>query len=288
MKGPNMNTLYISDLDGTLLQPNVELSKRTVTILNSLINQGTHFTVATARSIASVRPILKNVDIKLPVILMNGVCIYDFTKEEYLKVETFSKSSADLLLSIISTHKLKGFAYTMQDGIMSTYYEDLNNRALREFYEERVKLYRKPFLQVKDFSELAEEPLIYFTIMDVKENLDLIYPVLQQVTDLNHVLYKDNYSPDIWYLEIFSKQASKYHAVKYLRSYLGSENVVCFGDNRNDLPLFEASDYRIAVANAIEDLKEKADQVVAANTQDGVPLWLQFNALKPFEELRRL
>ncbi len=274
-----MKTLYISDLDGTLLQPNVELSKRTVNIINSLIHQGVNFTVATARSIASVRTILKDVNMKLPIILMNGVCIYDLSKNEYIKVETFSKESTKQLLSIISSHKLKGFAYTMKDGIMSTYYEELSNRALRDFYEERVTLYKKPFQQLEDFKLLADEPLIYFTVMDVKENLELIYPYVANTPDLNCVMYKDNYTPDIWYLEVFSKHASKYHAVKYLREYLGADTITCFGDNRNDLPLFEACDYRIAVANAVEELKARADEVIDSNKRDGVALWMRFNAI---------
>lgn len=273
-----MKTLYISDLDGTLLQPNVELSKTTVRILNDLIGQGVNFTVATARSIASVRPILKDVSMCLPVILMNGVCIYDLAKGEYVKVETFSKESARLLMTIISNNKLKGIAYTMKDGVMTTYYEELSNRALKDFCEERRKLYHKPFTQIEDFGMLAEEPLIYFTVMDVKENLDLIYPVVEQASDLNSVMYKDNYTPDIWYLEIFSKNASKYHAVQFLRSYLEADTVVCFGDNRNDLPLFEASDHRIAVANAVDELKEKADTVIGSNIQDGVAIWLKLNS----------
>lgn len=275
-----MNTLYITDLDGTLLQPNVQLSKRTVRILNDLIQGGVNFTIATARSIASVRTILQNVDLQLPVILMNGVCIYDFTKEKYLNVETLSPSSSELLLSILKAHKLKGFAYTMENGELSTYYEELSNCALKAFHDERVKLYRKPFQQIQNFNELAKKPLIYFTMMDKKEKLDLIYPVLEQAKDLNYVMYKDNYSQDLWLLEIFSKNASKYHGVQYLRSHLKPKQIICFGDNRNDLPLFEASDFRIAVANAVDELKEKADQVVGANTEDGVSLWLQFNALK--------
>ena len=63
-----MRTLYISDLDGTLLGPNVMLSERTVRILNNLMSQGVLFTVATARSIASVKYILKDLEITLPII----------------------------------------------------------------------------------------------------------------------------------------------------------------------------------------------------------------------------
>jgi Cof subfamily protein (haloacid dehalogenase superfamily) len=272
-----MKTLYISDLDGTLLQPNVELSAETIQTLNKLIGQGMNFSVATARSIASVKPILQEVPIRIPIILMNGVCVYDLNKNKYIKVETFSRTSIDLLMSVISSHKLKGFAYTIKDGKMATYYEDLNAKPLRDFYEERVQLYNKQFTQIEHFTSLADEPLIYFSLLDTKEQLEPIYHIVEAIPDLNCVFYKDNYSPNWWYLEIFSKYASKYHAVKFLRDYLKSDHVVCFGDNRNDLPLFEASDHRLAVANAVTELKEKADEVIESNINDGVARWLKHN-----------
>lgn len=275
-----MKKLYISDLDGTLLQPSAELSSTTIENLNHLLEQGMLFSVATARSIASVKTILKDVKLSLPIILMNGVCIYDLGKDDYIKVETFSQESFDCLLSIIKEHQLKGFAYTIKNGAMSTYYEDLNSKALIDFYQERVDRYGKKFIQIDDFSSLSGEPIIYFSLMDRKEALEPIFHKLSKITELNCTFYKDNYSPEYWYLETFSKTASKYHAVKYLRSYLKLDSITCFGDNRNDLPLFEASDYKIAVDNAVAELKEKADLIIGPNFEDGVATWLVKNVIK--------
>jgi Cof subfamily protein (haloacid dehalogenase superfamily) len=272
-----MKTLFISDLDGTLLQPNVELSGKTIDTINSLIDRGMLFSVATARTIASVRSILRDIKVTVPIILMNGVCIYDLGRDDYRKVETFSENSNHLLLSVIRSHHLKGFAYSIKNGVLSTYYEDLSSKALHDFYQERVDRYQKKFIQVDSFSSLAEEPLIYFSLIDTKENLQDIYHIIEQIPDLNCTFYKDNYSPDLWYLETFSKTASKYHAVQYLRSSQGFDKVVCFGDNRNDLPLFEASDYKIAVGNAVDELKHKADLVIGKNYEDGVAEWLKDN-----------
>ncbi len=272
-----MKTLYISDLDGTLLQPNVELSHKSITIINELIEQGMLFSVATARSIASVKPILKNVSISVPIILMNGVCIYDLNKNDYIKVETFPKESINILLSVIRENHLKGFAYTIKDGIMSTYYEHLSTKALQDFYQERVDRYNKQFKQIDDFSSLSDEPLIYFSLLDTKEHLEPIYHIFESIPDLNCVFYKDNYSPDLWYLETYNKTASKYHAVQFLRNYLNLDTIVCFGDNRNDLPLFEASDQKIAVGNAVAELRAKADLIIGNNFDDGVATWLKHN-----------
>ncbi len=275
-----MKTLYISDLDGTLLHPNVELSRKTIDILNECIRQGMLFSVATARSIASVKPILKEVNVTVPVILMNGVCIYDLTKNEYIKVETLPKTSITKLMEVIREHSLKGFAYTIKNGVMNTYYEDLCTPALKNFYQERVDLYQKRFTQIDDFNDLSEEPLVYFSLLDHYDKLEHIYNKIKAISDLNCVFYKDNYSPDQWYLETYHKTASKFHGVQFLRSYLKLEHIVCFGDNHNDLPLFEASDQRIAVGNAVPDLKAKADQIIGCNYEDGVALWLKNQILK--------
>ena len=69
--------LYISDLDGTLLQGDATLSPYSRQLLNSLLQEGLPFTVASARSIVSMQPILKDVALSLPVIEFNGAFISD-------------------------------------------------------------------------------------------------------------------------------------------------------------------------------------------------------------------
>ncbi len=270
-----MNTLYVSDLDGTLLYPNAELSHKTITTLNKLLDQGLLFTVATARSIASAKNILKDLKISLPIVLMNGVCIYDLAIDDYINIEYLPKKSIPLLLNILKQNNMTGFAYSIKDSVMSTYYENLSTQAMKDFYQERVNLYQKPFIQINDFEAIATEPLIYFTFLDQREKLEPLFHLIDNLPGLNCVFYKDNYSPDLWYLETYSMTASKYDALLYLRNYLKPDKIVSFGDNRNDLPLFEASDVKIAVGNAVKELKDKADFIIGRNVEDGVATWLE-------------
>lgn len=275
-----MKTLYISDLDGTLLHPNVMLSKSTIMILNKLMSQGLLFSIATARSIASVKYILKDLNLTLPIILMNGSCIYDPLIKDYINIEALDKEEAGILLSMIEDNQLKGFLYTIDKGRLSTYYEHLSNPSLKAFFDERVSKYNKVFTKVDKFSSLANDPIVYFTLMDHKENLEEINLMVSKLPNINSVFYKDNYSKDMWYLEIYSKKASKYHAVKYLRSYLSLDKIIGFGDNQNDIPLFEACDKSYAVDNAIEELKHRADGIIGKNSEDAVANWLNQNMNK--------
>lgn len=272
-----MKTLYISDLDGTLLTPDVTVSKRSVRILNDLMSRGLLFTIATARSIASVRYILKDLELTLPMILMNGVCIYDPIKEDYIKLEAFSKEDAVALISLIEDNHLKGFLYTINNGELATYYEELSNKTLQDFHDERVNRYKKPFTRVEKFSSLLDKQIIYFTLMDKRENLEQLYEEVKAFPNINSVFYKDNYYKDMWYLEIFSRNSSKYHAVQFLRSYLSVDTIAGFGDNQNDMALFDACDKCYAVENAINDLKLRADAVIGRHTDDAVAIWLNNN-----------
>ena len=69
--------LFVTDLDGTLINSKREVPKRSLEILNKLIEKGVNFTVATARTPATAVEILQNLNLKLPVALMTGVLIYD-------------------------------------------------------------------------------------------------------------------------------------------------------------------------------------------------------------------
>ena len=75
--------LFVTDLDGTLLNSHKEVSIKSIEILNKLIDDGVNFTVATARTPATVVDLLQDVNLKLPAVLMNGVLLYDIKEEKY-------------------------------------------------------------------------------------------------------------------------------------------------------------------------------------------------------------
>lgn len=275
-----MKTLYISDLDGTLLNKNAELSSYTVNTLNSLINQGIHFTIATARTIASVSTIMAQVHLNLPLVLMNGVLIYDIASKKYQNIQYLSTKSIHRILTIMKENNITGFMYEVNNDKLATYYERLETKALNEFHDERVERYQKPFNQVSDFADVIPDHIIYFALMDKKGRLEPVYQALQDIPGIATAFYLDIYSNEnIWYLEIFSSEATKYNAAMYIRETYGYDCVIGFGDNVNDLPLFQACDITCAVSNAREDVKKVANHIIDSNVSDGVPRWIKDYAI---------
>lgn len=269
-----IKTLYISDLDGTLLNSKMEISEFSVNKLNELISKGLNFTIATARTSATALHLLNEVNLNLPIILMNGVCVFDFVNKKFIKVEKIQKSSIENLFNILKKYNKTGFLYTINDDKLLTYYERLETKHQTDFYKQRVEQFGKKFIKVESFFECVDNNNVYFSVADTKENLNNIYFELKNDKYLNVEFYRDIYNQDFWYLEVCSSTASKYSAVKFLKESLQFDKVVCFGDNLNDLSMFRASDECYAVSNAKEQVKDAANDVIESNNDDGVVKFL--------------
>ena len=264
--------LFISDLDGTLLDKNAELPAEARDKLNRLIAQGMNFTVATARTYSSAGRILDGLDLRLPVILMNGVLIYDPAAQRYEVVNKLSGIAVERVLELRSKFNIAPFMYRMQDSVMTTAFDRLANETMHDFYEERVNKYGKKFIQSDRLEDIAAD-VIYFCFIDSRERLQPMYDAMKNEPDVRMAYYPDIYGDD-HYLEIFSTAASKEAGVHYLRERLGADRITAFGDNLNDLPMFAAADEKIAVRNAAEELKARADRIIGANTENGVSAYL--------------
>ena len=72
-----MKTLYVSDLDGTLLQSNETTSEYTNAVINSLTDRGMIFSYATARSLITAKKITKGIQARIPLIVYNGAFVID-------------------------------------------------------------------------------------------------------------------------------------------------------------------------------------------------------------------
>lgn len=271
--------LMISDLDGTLLTDNKELSEHTEQTINRLIDEGMYFSVATARTAETVRKLLQRVHVNVPVVLMNGVCIYDLNHKKYVRIESIDPKAVQRMISVIEDLNLSGFLYAIQGDRLQTFYENTDSPHATEFIRERIEGFGKVFTKVNNFTDCLDCNIVYYSIADREERLRKAYESILSIDGLRSEFYRDTYHEGFWYLEICSDKASKYKAVEFLRNQYRFDKVFGFGDNLNDLPLFAACDRSFAVANARPEVKAKACKVIGSNQEDGVAKWLTSNTL---------
>ncbi|MCR5485348.1 MAG: HAD family hydrolase [Clostridiales bacterium] len=274
-----MKELYISDLDGTLLNNSAVVSERSAALLNRAIEEkDIYFSVATARTAATTVSLVSKINVNAPVVLMNGVSIYDISKGEYVKVNVIERSACEKAMEILSKHSLSGFWYSIRGGRLSTYYDKIQNEEARKFMNERVFRFKKIFTHVDHIEDCLRYPLVLFSLMDKKEVLEDAAEEMKKVEGLRAEFFSDTYIDGYWYLEICSSEASKSNAVKFLRSEYGFDKITAFGDNLNDIPMFKECDFSCAMENAVDEAKKYADVIIGNNDDDGVAKWIAENA----------
>ncbi len=272
-------TLFISDLDGTLLGKGAAFPEgfNLRTRINELTKKGLRLTYATARTIQTVKDILADITFTAPVALMNGVVIRDMNRGEYINAEYMTKETVLSLLSEMKEHHLSPFVYTLRNGELATSHIEGLNPFMTAFRDERIQKYNKPFTVIDRVEDTAKDDrsVIYVVMMDTYEALAEMYSLIRKNPALQCAFYKDSYAPGIWYLEVFSANASKGAAVRRIKEITGAEKLVVFGDNTNDLPMFAESDFSCAVSNASDEVKASADLVIGSAEEGGVINFLE-------------
>lgn len=267
-----MKTLYVSDLDGTLLRRNEATSEYTNAVINRLTGQGMVFSYATARSLVTAKKVTKGMNASIPLIVYNGAFVIDNATEQIL-LSNYFKKEVETVFSELFAREAYPIVYSYINGTEKfSFVEGRCSAGVRKFLELRKgDIRRNP---VQTTASLTQGDCFYITCIDEPEKLG---PLYEKYKDTYHCVYqRDIYTNEQW-LEIMPKEACKSNAVLQLKEYLNCDRLVVFGDGKNDIDMFEISDECYAVENAVAELKEKATAVIRGNEEDGVAKWLEEN-----------
>lgn len=266
--------LFVSDLDGTLLNNEATLSARTVSMLNVAIERGADFTVATARTPATVDVIMSPVKMKLPAIVMTGAAWWHFDSKSFSHLHFFTLTAAKTVYSIFRKYGIVPFIYTLKKETTSRFLEVFYNNtnpsdADRKFIEVRKELELKRFI-IEECPQSAFGNVLLFFASGEKDVLERISEKVKKITRCSVSCYEDIYNPGLGLIEIFSEGVSKAAAILEMKKAYGFDAVTVFGDNHNDISMFDIADISVSVANGAEIVRERADKTIGANTEDAV------------------
>ena len=264
-----MKILYVSDLDGTMLNSQTKLTDYTIKELNKLIDDGLLFTYATARSYNSAKVVSEGLKINYPVILCNGVKIYDSIKEKTIYGTFFNKEEVDLVKRISMKYDNYPILYQTKENVDKFYYIEYNISYGKQYYLDK-RVSDKRLTISKDIDSLfSNEYIYYFNFIDTYENLKPIYDELKQ--HFRCVFQQEIYREEYW-LEVLPNNSDKGHTLKMLKEILNVDKIIYFGDSVNDIEAFKVADKKYAVSNSKEELKPYADEIIGDNDSNGVVL----------------
>ena len=249
------------DLDGTIKNDEGKLTDRDSKIIDRLKSIGIYIIFITGRNIDYTTKLAKQYNPSSYIVCSNGAEIYNYKNDNVIYKSTINKENMEFLDNLIKKYNLTyltnsfGKRYTnratgnigkkVRDSLLSID-EEIEQIVVQSYNLDDLKLFRR----------------------DLEENKNL--RIVNKSTNL------DRKDKPLFY-DIVNSEVSKGNAVKLLCEHLkiDIEKTMCIGDSVNDLEMFEVCNYRVAMNNANEKVKEIANYVTLSNNEDGVGVVLE-------------
>lgn len=270
-----MNKLYVTDLDGTLLRNDATLSQFSREGIIKLIKENVNFTVASARGCSSIKYILKDIPFSLPVIENNGAYITDYKSGKHLKINSIDLDICRDITNRCEKYNFSPFISSSSKVGDKLYYKEIINKGMDLLLITKTNERDPRLMKINSFSDVfIDDKIIGFTIIGKEKELS---PLVEEIRGiykdrLNYSYEEDQYYKGWHWLIINDASATKAKAINMLcRDYLNEQTeLVVFGDNHNDIPMFNLPGTSIAVANAKDELKALATEIIGTNENDSV------------------
>lgn len=269
MKPENL-TIY-SDVDGTLSYGTADtavINEKNLASLQKFILDGGRFGIASGRNHQSVRNVLKDIDINMPVVESNGAAVYDLKLNKNVVELYLDKEFKKFIYEFVRDRKNLGLS-----ALNKSYSHQM---IMNDERDDNHLDYPRPLMNYEQF---INEDIYKVAIVAEKKSIDDALKMINHNTCFNYVAYAR--SADI-YIEFFNKSAGKWNGIKSALKYTDLKNrkLVCIGDHFNDIEMLKNADIAICPDNAVQEVKECVHKTVC-RCQEGA-IW------EAIEYLRRL
>ncbi|OUS71896.1 hydrolase [Paenibacillus sp. MY03] len=268
-----MYKLIAIDVDDTLLTDELTVTDGTRRAMEAAIEAGVTVTLATGRMFASAQQIARQIELNVPIITYQGALVKTLLDGQVLYERNVPTDAA------LALHE-----YCVKHGLHLQLYVDDELYGTED--NDRIKAYSRlsniPYRIEPDFDKLITKPLNKMLIIDDPARLDAIALELAPlIGDRVHITKSKAH-----YLEFMHKEGTKGHALRFMAEHLGCsmEQTIAMGDAWNDREMIQAAGLGVAMANAIDALKEIADYVTLSNNEEGVRHVIEKFILEPAKQ----
>ena len=256
--------LILIDSDDTLKKSDGTISERSKKAIRDNREAGNIVVICTARPRYQTLEVMRDSDANCIVVSSNGAEIYDSRKEQVLFNSFIDKN---LVIKLV------------EDAFVNDIRLILTTENI-EYVTKEVRNPKQVLLSIADYVNVLSECDIK-QCMFIDEKKDKIYMEKEVISHFNELHIVDEISENSSYYEkwfsVSNVRCSKGNALKFLSDYLNIpiENTIAIGNDKNDISMFEVAGLSVAVANASDDIKSKADYITLSNDEDGVAVFLE-------------
>ncbi|SHH28656.1 Cof-type HAD-IIB family hydrolase [Tepidibacter thalassicus] len=259
--------LIVTDMDGTLLSDHKEISEENKKALKKAQDMGINVAIATGRIYTSAKYYANLLGLNTPIIACNGAIIREEKTGKTIYENIITREDSLKIFDVCSRYDIyyhfyndSGF-YCKELNYSSLEYSKWNESQPKED-RLNIQVMDNPLETIKNTDDILK-----FVIID--DDLEKLDEVMEELKKIDTVEVSKS-----WYnnIEIMNKGVNKGLAVKRLAEYFGikKEEIITFGDNFNDLSMIEYAGMGVAMGNAEDIVKEKANFITSSNKESGV------------------
>lgn len=258
--------MIATDLDGTLFTDDKKISAGNLKAISEAVKAGVHFVPATGRALYTMPQDMKELEYADYAVTSNGAAVIDMKSRKPIYKKQIDLETARSVLShaakigIMAEIFVDGRAYTLEKYMNDLVGYGVNPRFVKWYTDTRIVVDKYDNILKKDTT--VENINMIFTDNDVRVE------TYKYLTEYENVEVTNSIGNN---LEAGAKGCSKGEAVAFLAERLGitMDNVMCLGDNYNDMDMIKRAGIGIAVANGEDNIKSAADYVAKSNNDDG-------------------
>ncbi len=239
-----------------------------------MIDRGLGFVPATGRTRDNAIGAIQPLKLNLPIICDNGTFVYNISDAKFERQKTIDKTVAIDAIDKIIASNVSPLINTLEDDNITVFYSELKTEEQRTYFDSRTSYGLSRYIKDHSYSEYKKTNVFNLSMLDTHENLVELYEHLVQNENLTTVMFPAHYFPNYYWLEVLPPDSGKGQSVDYLVEKYKPRKVVCFGDNLNDLCMFERADVKIATENAVDEIKEQADIVIGHCNDNSVAQYI--------------
>ena len=261
-----MYKLIACDVDGTLLDSSFTAKKADIDAISKVQEKGIMFSLCSGRSYKSLKTIAKDLGVRAKgnyIVGFNGGVVYDFYNECVLLQENLDKAAAIKAIEIFKKvpRDIEIVVYINGEHVL---YE--KGAEYAPVYQETSKC---DWNSTDNIIETAKNLDVMVKIIFLGERRDLVRFEKELAGNLGNEVYTI-FSAE-YMMEVTPVASTKATGVKWLCEKFGIDisEVICIGDNYNDLSMIKAAGLGVAVANAVDAAKEIADYVTKNDCSNG-------------------
>ncbi len=277
--------LFVTDLDGTLLNSDHKLSEYSMHAIKTAMEKGIPVCIATGRSYSDILEIIKDLEVKPYIISSNGASVYNTDGHKMYSI-SIPKDQVKDIITYLKAQNLEfevaddEYTYITQGGLDLLHQEledvgSLDTKKKKELEQDVLGLVLSQgnLKVVPTIEDLLERIESANSVSSISAYLNKIHMAMEYFTMDKRIL---TFSSWKYNFEMTSSDTSKGIALKHLCDHLEIDlsDVAVIGDNYNDLSMIKIAGIKGAMKNGVDNVKSISDFIAPSNDEDGAAKFL--------------